>query len=154
MVVTLLSQPFSLLSTNQNQYPRLTPKLQSIQHAWFVNDAKRTRLYLTAIQQQQYWPKDTFTVEPTLHYLEGEIDELREAIHSGNKAEIKSEYGDIVFNTLKLGLVLGFKHPLKIVRYVMEKMTNRFAYIEDQSQTKPTPSRVLELWAKAKHYWP
>ncbi len=68
---------------------------------------------------------------PVLDKIEEEIEELREAIASGNKTEIEHELGDLLFAQVNLARHLKV-NPETALRHTNQKFTRRFGFIEDQ----------------------
>jgi len=69
------------------------------------------------------------TAEPMLDKFEEEIGEMREAIRSGDRAELTDELGDLLFVAANLGRQLGID-PAAALRHANEKFERRFRAME------------------------
>ncbi len=74
---------------------------------------------------------DWDNAEDVLDQIEEELQEVREAIKSGNKAAVLDEMGDMIFAQVNLARHLGV-NPEDAVRSTNSKFERRFGYIEDQ----------------------
>ena len=94
------------------------------------------------------WP-DT---EGPVDKLREEIEEVNDAVKSGNQSEIESEVGDVLFSAVNLARKLGVE-PEAALRRANTKFTRRFNAVEDKA---PAPLEALtldqmdELWQAAK----
>jgi XTP/dITP diphosphohydrolase len=81
-----------------------------------------------------------------------ELDELKEAEASGDKAHVAEEFGDVLFSLINYARFIGVD-PESALDAVNIKFKNRFHYIEDHSD-KPLIEMGLEamddLWNEAK----
>lgn len=93
--------------------------------------------------------------EDVLDQIEEELQEVREAIKSGNKEAILDEMGDLIFAQVNLARHLGV-NPEDAVRSTNQKFERRFNYIEDvvNSENKNWQEYSLEeldtFWDQAK----
>jgi ATP diphosphatase len=93
--------------------------------------------------------------EDVLDKIEEEIGELREALATGRRDEVKHELGDLLFAMTNLGRHLRID-PDEALGATIDRFTERFEYVEDAlAARKLTPGVVsLEeldrLWEEAK----
>jgi MazG family protein len=69
------------------------------------------------------------TAEPVLEKFEEEIEEIREAMKSGDQQDIKDEMGDLLFVAANLARQLGVD-PAAALRHANNKFENRFRAME------------------------
>ena len=84
--------------------------------------------------------------------LEEEINELKEAIKSKKKSDIKDEFGDIFFTMISLSNFLKI-NPESALQKTNKKFLNRFSIIEHHAGDnikKQTPKDFQRLWQIAK----
>ena len=84
--------------------------------------------------------------------LEEEINELKEAIKSKKKSDIKEEFGDIYFTLINLSNFLKI-NPESALQKTNKKFLDRFSIIEQHAGdniTKQTPKDFQRLWQIAK----
>ena len=84
--------------------------------------------------------------------LEEEINELKEAIKSKKKSDIKDEFGDIYFTLISLSNFLKI-NPESALQKTNKKFLNRFSIIEHHAGDnikKQTPKDFQRLWQIAK----
>ena len=84
--------------------------------------------------------------------LEEEVNELKEAIKSKNKSDIKDEFGDIYFTLISLSNFLKI-NPESALQKTNKKFLNRFSIIEHHAGDnikKQTPKDFQRLWQIAK----
>ncbi len=84
--------------------------------------------------------------------LEEEINELKEAIKSKKKSDIKDEFGDIYFTLINLSNFLKI-NPASALQKTNKKFLNRFSIIEHHAGDnikKQTPKDFQRLWQIAK----
>lgn len=74
---------------------------------------------------------DWDNAEDVLDQIEEELQEVREAIKSGNKAAVLDEMGDMIFAQVNLARHLGV-NPEDAVRSTNSKFERRFGFIEDK----------------------
>jgi ATP diphosphatase len=92
---------------------------------------------------------------PVLDKIEEEIGELREAIDGGRAAEIKDEFGDLLFAVVNLGRHLDVD-PEAALRGTNEKFRTRFHAVEGalnkrgSSLDAATLEEMEALWQQAK----
>jgi MazG family protein len=87
-----------------------------------------------------------------------ELDELDEAIASGDRAAIEHELGDLLFSVVNLARWLKV-HPEDALRGTIERFTRRFGHVEEtlaaggQAPADVDLARLDALWdeAKARH---
>ena len=97
------------------------------------------------------WPD----IEPVFAKVHEELDEIREALASGNQAHIEEELGDLLLVVVNLArhLNVNAEHTLK---QSTKKFTRRFNYIEQQVQASGRTLKDCELdeldsfWNEAK----
>lgn len=94
-------------------------------------------------------------VTPVWTMLHSELDELREAVASGDADHVEDELGDILFATINLARHLKV-NPDRALRRTNRKFTDRFQYIEralaDRGDTLSEASldEMEALWQAAK----
>ncbi|MCB0692399.1 MAG: nucleoside triphosphate pyrophosphohydrolase, partial [Saprospiraceae bacterium] len=84
--------------------------------------------------------------------VQEEMTELREAIASGNQAEIEMEYGDLLFALVNYGRYLKVD-PETALEKVNRKFKTRFEYIENHAPQPLRDMNLMEmdaLWNEAK----
>ena len=92
---------------------------------------------------------------PILDKIEEEIGELREALAKGETAEIKDEFGDMLFAVVNLGRHLKLDSEAALSG-TNEKFRSRFHYVERALQAsgttldKATLDEMEALWQQAK----
>ncbi|MBZ9810767.1 nucleoside triphosphate pyrophosphohydrolase [Mesorhizobium sp. BR1-1-9] len=92
---------------------------------------------------------------PILDKIEEEIGELREALAKGQTAEIKDEFGDMLFAVVNLGRHLKLDSEAALSG-TNEKFRSRFHYVEQaleksgSSLEKADLDEMEALWQKAK----
>ncbi|MGB0205703.1 MAG: nucleoside triphosphate pyrophosphohydrolase [Neptuniibacter sp.] len=74
---------------------------------------------------------DWSNAEDVLDQIEEELQEVREAIRSGNKAAVLDEMGDMIFAQVNLARHLGVS-PEDAVRSTNSKFERRFGFIESK----------------------
>lgn len=74
------------------------------------------------------WP----AAEPVLEKFEEEIEEIREAMHSGDRDHIKDEMGDLLFVAANLARQLDID-PAAALRHANEKFERRFRAMEQHA---------------------
>lgn len=94
------------------------------------------------------WPDTEGPVEK----LREEIEEVKEAVASGNKEQVQSEVGDFLFSAVNLARKLGVE-PEAALREANAKFTRRFNAVEDEA-ARPLEELSLDamevLWQAAK----
>jgi ATP diphosphatase len=92
---------------------------------------------------------------PILDKIEEEIGELREALANGDAAEIKDEFGDMLFAVVNLGRHLKVDSEAALSG-TNEKFRSRFHYVEqalnasERTLEKATLDEMEVLWQQAK----
>ena len=84
--------------------------------------------------------------------LEEEINELKEAIKTKKKSDIRDEFGDIYFTLISLSNFLKI-NPESALQKTNKKFLNRFSIIEHHAAAnikKQTPKDFQRLWQIAK----
>jgi len=87
--------------------------------------------------------------------VEEELNELHEAVRTGGKTEIESEYGDLLFALVNYSRFLKV-NPELALRSTLEKFIRRFRYIEQKLKEKgsdihsSTLPEMDALWNEAK----
>lgn len=89
--------------------------------------------------QAQVWEK-----------INEEMAELQEAIHNKNQAEVKSEFGDLLFSIINLSRFLDVD-PESSLELTNKKFKKRFQYIERKAQEEgiqmeTLPFEKMEKW--------
>ena len=93
--------------------------------------------------------KDHTDVWPKVHE---EIDELKEAIESGDKAAAEDELGDLLFALVNLGRKLDLSAEEALVGTI-ERFSKRFRHMEKRAGAplkELTPEQWEALWVQAK----
>ena len=97
------------------------------------------------------WPD----IGPVWDKVHEEMQELREAVQSGDQSEIEKEYGDLLFAMVNLGRFLNV-NPEDALRQTIEKFIYRFQKIEDHYRKQGRDLREVpleemdEIWEAAK----
>ena len=97
------------------------------------------------------WPE----VEPVFDKVLEELDEIKEAWHSGDQAHIQEEVGDLLLVAVNLARHLKV-NPEIALKEATKKFTRRFNYIEEQVEASGRDLRECELeeldgfWDQAK----
>jgi len=97
------------------------------------------------------WPD----VKSVMAKVYEELHELENALESGNRNELESELGDLLFALANLGRHVKV-HPEEALRATLRKFTARFGYIEEKLAERgktPRESDLAEmdaLWNEAK----
>ncbi len=94
--------------------------------------------------------------EQVFDKVKEELDELSEAVTQGQKEEIESEFGDVLFSMINYARFLGLD-PEAALERTNKKFIKRFKYLEQQvkAQNKTLKSMTLEeidvYWEQAKN---
>ncbi len=94
-------------------------------------------------------------IEDVFDKLHEEIDELKEAIESGEEDEIRGELGDLLFSAVNVSRYLGH-NPEEVLRHNIDKFVGRFQFVEDRVHAGGCdfPDYTLEeldaFWEEAK----
>jgi MazG family protein len=72
------------------------------------------------------------SAEPMLEKFAEEVEEMREAMHSGDQAHIKDEMGDLLFVTVNLARQMAID-PAAALRHANEKFERRFRAMEHKA---------------------
>ena len=97
------------------------------------------------------WPE----VEPVMKKLDEELNELKSAMASGNKARIRAEMGDVLLSLVNLSRFLNVEAE-DALSEAAERFLRRFAYVETkiQEQGRTLSEATLEemdaFWEEAK----
>ncbi|MFW5644968.1 MAG: nucleoside triphosphate pyrophosphohydrolase, partial [Bacteroidota bacterium] len=89
--------------------------------------------------------------------VQEEIDELKSALNSGNKEEIESEFGDLIFSIINAARLHG-TDPETALEKTNRKFIKRFLYLEKETLHKGrelkhmTLEEMNEIWEKAKDF--
>lgn len=86
-------------------------------------------------------------------YLQGELNEVVEALESGNNANLEEELGDLLFMVafaIKLGEKEGRLSVDGVLRKVLEKMVYRHPHVFGGEMTAETADQVLANWKELK----
>ncbi|MDF2182280.1 nucleoside triphosphate pyrophosphohydrolase [Neptuniibacter sp. CAU 1671] len=86
-----------------------------------------------------------------LDQIEEELQEVREALASGDQQAVAEEMGDLLFAQVNLARKLGV-NPEMAVRATNQKFTRRFNYIEDQVKASGKTWQSFSL-AELDHWW-
>ncbi len=87
--------------------------------------------------------------------LREELREFEEALQKGDREEIESEIGDLLFTIVNISRFSGI-NPEDALRRTTEKFISRFRYIEEEARKKAreltdlTLTEMDALWEKAK----
>jgi len=99
---------------------------------------------------------DWSSVESVLDKVGEELDELREAINSGDQDHMAAELGDLMFTAVNLARHLKF-NPETVVRSANSKFERRFRFVEQTLQQQGSSCTEVDLaaldqaWSLAKH---
>lgn len=99
---------------------------------------------------------DWSSVESVLDKVGEELDELREAINSGDQDHMAAELGDLMFTTVNLARHLRL-NPETVVRSANSKFERRFRFVEQTLQQQGSSCAEVDLaaldqaWSLAKH---
>ncbi|MBB5572486.1 MULTISPECIES: nucleoside triphosphate pyrophosphohydrolase [Rhizobium] len=125
----------------------------------FLGSVQRTFPALTeALKLQERAAKvgfDWSAPEPILDKIEEEIDELRVALASGDKAKVSDELGDLIFAVVNIGRHVNAE-PEQALRGTNTKFRRRFNHIETtlaaEGETLDGASleRMEDIWQAAK----
>ncbi|MBB4569626.1 nucleoside triphosphate pyrophosphohydrolase [Rhizobium leucaenae] len=125
----------------------------------FLGSVQRTFPALTeALKLQERAAKvgfDWSAPEPILDKIEEEIDELRVALASGEKAKVSDELGDLIFAVVNIGRHVK-ADPEQALRGTNTKFRRRFSHIEmtlaAEGETLDGASleRMEDIWQAAK----
>ena len=94
--------------------------------------------------------------EQVFDKVKEELDELSEAVTLGQKQDIESEFGDVLFSMINYARFLGLD-PEAALERTNKKFIKRFKYLEQQAkaQNKTLKSMTLEemdvYWERAKN---
>lgn len=94
-------------------------------------------------------------VTPVWAMLHSELDELREAVASGDADHVEDELGDILFATVNLARHLNV-NPDRALRRTNRKFTDRFQYVErslaerGDTLVEASMDEMEALWQSAK----
>lgn len=95
--------------------------------------------------------------EPVLSKIEEEIAELREALQGTDKANIREEFGDLLFALVNLGRHID-ADPEMALRATNAKFRKRFSHIETTLESagedlnEASLDRMETLWSQAKKF--
>ncbi|MHC4884093.1 MAG: MazG nucleotide pyrophosphohydrolase domain-containing protein [Planctomycetota bacterium] len=92
------------------------------------------------------------TMADTFKNIMGEAEELSEAIQSGDRAHIREEAGDLLWNlcfVMALAEEEGTFSREEVMKEVMEKMTRRHPHVFGD-ETANTPEEALAAFMRAK----
>lgn len=98
------------------------------------------------------WP----SVPPVMDKVTEELEELRQAVDSGQQAEIEDEMGDLLFTCVNLTRHLGMD-PEAVLRRANLKFESRFRRMEGQMRneddvdTQYSAEELETFWLKAKN---
>ncbi len=88
--------------------------------------------------------------EDVLDKMQEELDELREAVQSGDKGDIESEFGDMLFSMVNYARFIDVD-PENSLEKTNQKFKKRFLYIEQMAQKQKynlsdVPLEQMEYW--------
>ena len=92
---------------------------------------------------------------PVLEKIAEELDELREAVKSGTKEELRDEFGDLLFSMIMLGRKAEID-PEAALERTNRKFRRRFNWIERELERQGIPideadlDTMEQLWQRAK----
>lgn len=89
---------------------------------------------------------DWDNIEPVYEKVFEEMDEVKEAFRSGNEADIREEYGDLLFAVVNMGRFLG-TDPETALTGATNKFISRFAKMEKLAQEKGLDMGKMDLEA-------
>ncbi|HRX16249.1 MAG TPA: nucleoside triphosphate pyrophosphohydrolase [Spirochaetota bacterium] len=98
-------------------------------------------------------------ISDTVMKLEEELEELKEAVKNGNRAEVEDEFGDILFSIVNIARFASID-PEQSLRNAVAKFTSRFNEVEDmvdksgKSFDDYTMEQLDKMWEKAKKHHP
>ncbi|MBB3453273.1 ATP diphosphatase [Rhizobium sp. BK313] len=125
----------------------------------FLGSVQRTFPALTeALKLQERAAKvgfDWSAPEPILDKIEEEIDELRVALASGDKAKVSDELGDLIFAVVNIGRHVK-ADPEQALRGTNTKFRRRFNHIETtlaaegETLNGASLERMEDIWQAAK----
>jgi uncharacterized protein YabN with tetrapyrrole methylase and pyrophosphatase domain len=98
------------------------------------------------------WDRDR-KLQDCPKYLEGELDEVIEAIASGDDANLEEELGDLLFMvafTMKVAEKEGRLSPESVYGRILNKMVHRHPHVFGGEMVAETPGEVLDNWDKLK----
>lgn len=87
--------------------------------------ARLAEMQKLAMAEGWRWPE----VSPVIDKTAEELREVREAIASGNRAEVVAELGDLIFMSTLLCHYMNID-PEEALQSVTEKFKGRFGYVE------------------------
>ena len=93
--------------------------------------------------------------EPIFHKIDEELLELKEALETGNKDNIRDEFGDVYFTVLNLARRLGIT-PEQSLKQANNKFRYRFKFIEEalakhnKKLEDANLDEMEDLWNEAK----
>jgi len=127
--------------------------------AGFLGSVQRSFPALTeALKLQERAAKvgfDWSAPEPILDKIEEEVDELRVALHEGDKSKVSDELGDLIFAVVNIGRHVK-ADPEQALRGTNTKFRRRFNHIETvldaggESLEAASLERMEEIWQAAK----
>ncbi len=89
---------------------------------------------------------DWDNIDPVYEKVYEEIDEVKEAFKSGDEADIREEYGDLLFAVVNMGRFLG-TDPETALTGATNKFISRFAKMEKLAQEKGLDMGKMDLKA-------
>jgi len=91
-------------------------------------------------------------LESLVAFMGGEYEEVREAIASGDRASIREELGDLLYNVVFMARVAeerGWFDIHDVVREIGDKLVRRHAYVFEEPR-RVTLAEANRLWREAK----
>ena len=89
---------------------------------------------------------DWDNIQPVYEKVYEEMDEVKEAFESANEADIREEYGDLLFAVVNMGRFLG-TDPETALTGATNKFISRFAQMEKLAQKKGLDMGKMDLEA-------
>jgi tetrapyrrole methylase family protein / MazG family protein len=86
-------------------------------------------------------------------YLSGELDEVVEAIRSGDNSNLEEELGDLLFMaafTIKVAEKERKVEISRLLKRIIDKMVFRHPHVFGGEMSAGTPDEVVSNWAKLK----
>jgi uncharacterized protein YabN with tetrapyrrole methylase and pyrophosphatase domain len=86
-------------------------------------------------------------------YLAGELDEVVEAIQSGDNSNLEEELGDLLFMaafTIKIAEKEQKVEISRVLKRIIDKMVFRHPHVFGGEMSAGTPDEVVSNWAKLK----
>ena len=98
-------------------------------------------------------------IQGALAKLDEEVDEIKEAVISGNKTDISEEIGDALFVLVNIGRLTQLNAE-ESLHSATDKFIRRFSYLEKNAQQQNkviadfSYQQLLDMWAESKKITP